>query len=604
MWQSVSIALVVAVSCGLASAEVPLKDLYLKALVAAAPAQRASYDPDTGRFGEGIWICQDQQRMYPLATVYATEGPGNPFYKDAELLDVIMKAGDALIDDMDENGQWEFRKKDGSTWGMIHMPWTYSRWARAFALIRDDMPEPRRQKWEAALTLGYGQIAQHAMGGIHNIPTHHAMGLYVAGKAMGRADWCEQAAAFLRRVAAEQRPGGYWSEGAGPVVGYNFVYTDALGTYYAVSGDREVLDALVRAARFHRRFTYPDGSDVETIDERNPYHRGCRPGNVGFTFTPAGWAFLKNQWTNLAREKLDAEIATRMDDETLLAEAVTSRLSADLLASLLLYGGDYLPPEAAADAADGLFILEEDGAGRAAVLTQGPWTVCVSAYTAPIPESRWLQDRQNLVSAYHRDVGLILGGGNTKLQPAWSTFTVGDTALLRHEPGDTDPDFLPKGEFHHVPASAQLTTERELGLDLAYGPESCRVRVVPLDDRTLTYRVDATTASGLPVAAHLTLLPRLGELLVSAAGRQVELGETPFAWTPEEIAGQFAYAGCRFTVPAAASLHWPATRHNPYRKDGHAGAGDHRIELRIPFTPGHPAQTVTIEVAAPGVAAH
>ena len=40
---------------------------------------------------------------------------------------------------------------------------------------------------------------------------------------------------FLIKVAAQQTEGGYWSEGGGPVVLYDFVYLDAIGTYYAMS---------------------------------------------------------------------------------------------------------------------------------------------------------------------------------------------------------------------------------------------------------------------------------------------------------------------------------------------------------------------------------
>jgi hypothetical protein len=56
----------------------------------------------------------------------------------------------------------------------------------------------------------------------------------------------------------------------------------------------------------------------------------------------------------------------------------------------------------------------------------------------PYP-SRWIQDRQNLVSLYHDKIGVILGGGNTKLQPLWSTFSVGDRAQFHHKAGDETP---------------------------------------------------------------------------------------------------------------------------------------------------------------------
>ena len=55
---------------------------------------------------------------------------------------------------------------------------------------------------------------------------------------------------------------------------------------------------------------------METIDERNPFKAGIDTGNVGFSCTPIGRAYLQEQWSRYGRDKL----------------------SADLVASLLLYG--------------------------------------------------------------------------------------------------------------------------------------------------------------------------------------------------------------------------------------------------------------------------
>ena len=80
------------------------------------------------------------------------------------------------------------------------------------------------------------------------------MGLYVAGKVLDRPEWCQQAPDFMMKVVDKQAEGGYWSEHIGPVVSYNFVYIDALGTYYALSKDQRVLPALEKSSRFHRYF--------------------------------------------------------------------------------------------------------------------------------------------------------------------------------------------------------------------------------------------------------------------------------------------------------------------------------------------------------------
>src|SRR4051812_36156145 len=174
--------------------ELRFKDDFLAQLVKAVPTILGQQDKKTGRFGTGTWIVTDQNAMYPLATAWSIKDERNPHYHSPQVLDAVMAAGDALIADQDSKGMWEFRKKDGSTWGQIYMPWTYSRWVRAYSLIKDAMPVDRRAKWEKALLLGYDGIAKGELDHLHNIPTHHAMGLYIAGKAFNRPQWCEQAA--------------------------------------------------------------------------------------------------------------------------------------------------------------------------------------------------------------------------------------------------------------------------------------------------------------------------------------------------------------------------------------------------------------------------
>lgn len=560
-------------------------------LVKSVPGILDSQDPKTGRFGSGIWIVTDQNVMFPLAVAWAVEHPQNVHYRQARVLDAIMAGGDALIDDQDDRGMWEFRKKDGSTWGKIYMPWIYSRWVRAFSLIRDAMPPQRRARWEKALTLGYEGIAKTALRHVHNIPAHHAMGLYCAGQVLDRPEWCDQAKAFLAKVCKAQNVGGYWSEHLGPVVAYNFVYTDALGTYCTMSGDETVLPALRRAAAFHAAFTYPDGSCVETVDERNPYHAGVRLGTVGFTFCPEGRGLLWQQWHRLG-------VGSDDGDKTRTSLLHGQSPSADICASFILYGqeGEFSPPPS--ERSSFHFVL---GDKDAVVHRAGPWFGCLSAFCCPVPKSRWIQDRQNFVSLFHDRVGLIIGGGNTKLTPRWSTFTKGDLQLLSHRPGDTRPKFTPPAGLKHVPAAAKLAPDK-LTLDLTYGGTPCRVGIDVSEPTRAVLTYEVVEESDLPMEAHVTFLPHLGESWHTASGRQQKLGDEPFELAPGEAGRWFAHHGWRVSLPDSATVLWPVLPHNPYRKDGRAVPAEGRIVIALPFSRNVRWHQLTIESPESGEA--
>ena len=547
------------------------REPFLQALVQGVPAILKRQDPVSGRFGGEPWICDDQNDIFPLAVAWATQDPDNPYYRDARVLEAVMKAGDALVAAQDSRGLWEFRKKDNSTWGQTAQPWTYSRWVRAFYLIKDAMPPKRRQHWEKGLTLGFGRIGRALeRDKSHNKTCHLAMALYCAGLCFEREDWKRVAGGFMATVVAAQSPFGYWSEHSGPVVNYNFVYVEALGAYHAMSHDTSVIEALCRAAVFHNTFTYPDGTSVETVDERNPYHPGVVKVNVGFSFTPEGRSFLLRQFA-LRKWKLDADTA----------------------ASFLLHGAT--GPVAQRDPADqSMPVL---GANQALVLRKQPWFICMSAFVCPPATNRWIQDRQNFVSIYHERAGLIVGGGNTKLQPFWSSFTVGNTEQLRHKPGDEAPIFKPTGDLIHAPAWARLEPDETAPrLSLGYGREQCRLVVRPSNNRQLTLVYEATCRSQKPVEGHVTFLPPRNSVLRTAAGKSAKLGESALAWPSADIGAWFQYGNVRVSAPAGSRLVWPMKRHNPYKKDGSSSLEDARLVLCLPFSSSVSKMGVTLQV--------
>ncbi|MDP6778211.1 MAG: hypothetical protein QGI83_15755 [Candidatus Latescibacteria bacterium] len=523
---------------------------------------------DNGQFGTEPWVCGDQSVLLSLAAAWSLER--STHHRSEEVLRAIVKGGDALIDAQDDEGKWTFRKKDGSTWGQTLMPWTYSRWIRAYALVKEAMAEEERARWDAALQLGFEQIARTALGSVHNIPAHHAMALFCAGEVFGKEDWEAQARAFMQDVVAAQSPHGWWPEHKGPVVAYNFVYAEALGIYYSLSGDDGVLAALERAARYHASFTYPDGSMVETVDGRNPYHGGMRLGNVGFTHTSPGRGYLAQQHG--------------------FHLAAGNRFAPDHAAQLLLYGAEGETEPTAAGQAHHRYEMGDE----ALVLRQRPWFASLSALTVEIPQNRWGQDRQNFVSVYHDRTGLIVGGGNTKLQPLWSTFTIGDPSLLRHEPGDESPDFSPRGGLVHVPTSASHRSDGDVcTVSLDYGLEQCDVDLEALSDSEMRLTCRSTCASGMAVEAHVTLIPHVGEEIGFASCNDQVLGEEPVERSGE---AWMTHAGWRLTLPENARVVWPALPHNPYRKGGEATIEEARLVVVVPLSKDVGEHTLTLQV--------
>jgi len=68
------------------------------------------------------------------------------------------------------------------------------------------------------------------------------------------------------------------------------------------------------------------------------------------------------------------------------------------------------------------------------------------------------------------------------------------------------------------------------------------------------------------------------------------------ALEPGAAGGWIAHHGWRLSLPAEASVIWPALPHNPYRKDGHATAEEGRLVVVLPFRPERTQYEIAVEV--------
>lgn len=554
----------------LASANTNFRALFFPILEKSIPAILAAQNHKTGRWGHGPIVVTDQNAIYPLAVAWSQKYPGNKFFHDPKLLSAILRGGDFLISQQKSDGEWVFRTHDGGEWGDIYMPWTYSRWIRTYGLIAGALPPDERTRWQIALTLGFTGIAKSKLHGdlhfIENIPTHHAMALYIASQLFHRPDWKQKAIAYLHAAIKAQNPGGFWTENLGPVVNYNFVYMDTLGTYYAISHDPAVLPALTRAAAFHANFTYPDGRKVETIDERNAYDPEIEIPNVGFTFSPLGRAYIFQQLH--------------------LRELLHQSAGPDLAASMILYAQDG-PTEPTPADTDHQFIL---GHNDAVVLRQKPWFICLSAYHTPIPQDRWIQDRQNFLSIYHDGTGLIIGGGNTKLTPLWSTFTAGDTDLLQHKIPTTNPSYLEPPGLLHVPDDLKLIPDK-LTLLATYAGAKCKLTVNIQDANHLRITVSLLNHSDLPIAAHITLVPNPKAKWTSHSAKdslEVHCTAIPDEFNPHSL------SSWTLDAPLDCTAKYPVYAYDQYVKNGKAPPSMARMVITIPL--GHNPTTQTLHL--------
>jgi hypothetical protein len=528
-------------------------------------------DPDSGSFrlGSASRGLADQGLVYPLAIAWLQSDAPE---QRQELMRGIERAVGSLLDGAGRDGTTDLVGADGAIWKRHRDPWLYLHTIRAYAVVQRHLAPAVEQKWRRFLMEGFEGIAGEELprAGYDNLPLVQAVALHIAASVFDKPRWRTVAGTFIAKVTAQQNPEGYWSEHQGPVVDYTFVYLYALGIHYAETSDEATRRALEKGVSFLYRMRYPDGTAIETVDERNYYRREPREGNIGFAFCNEGIRFVNEQY------------------------ARTHYLWHYFTADLLNYGdriaGGILAETPAHRPVS--FIADRE---RIAVRSDGSWQRVVSAHVARQSPSRWIQDRQNFLSIYHEDAGLIVGGGNTKLQPRWSTFALGTLPPVDGWPGE-NPDFMaPKGRAT-IPDAAMIHWGEDLGVLLTYGPDEGRVRTRIGNDRSLTIEYERLTDGATPMAACVPIIPHPGKPIVSGGGEKAVLGAEPFVWSGGSLGGQFEHNGVRYAVPSQALVRWPVYPYDPYRKDGRTEIRNARIVIELPFSKTVRRQHVHIEV--------
>lgn len=516
------------------------------------------FDEETGRFHSELegppapgarpedigWFIVNQDIIYPLALLYTT--PGTRFHGDTTILNMALRGGDAIRDFQYPDGKVEFLKVDGSRWGPTYMGWTNYAWLEAYAILRDQMEEDRRKRWEEGLILAHeGQTQEINNLHIHNIPCFKAMSCYRAGELFSRADWQDSATTLIKAVVEVQEPGGYWAEHGGPSTLYNYVYVHGLGIYYKFTGDESLLPALEAAVEFHQTFIYPGGMPVETVDGRVKFGgRMMHQGWVGFSACAEG-------------RRLVRYMARQMD-----AERDTCNFQGGAIASAAqhLIDGDEHPINL------DRVSFRETYRDWAVVCRDQPWFACLSAFVCPPVQSRWGQDRQAYFSLWHDEVGLLLGGGNSKDQAEWSSF-VANGRLMPDK-----AELLPNGS----------------GVALFYGNIRCLLELRFEGKKVL---IEAT-AEGGPALQQFVVQAKSGAIVRTAAGSRVTLDKEPVRLGYTGLGDWIEIKGIRILVPQGAEFRWPTEAFNPYAADGAATFGSEAGILAVRLD----NQTVTWEV--------
>jgi len=400
-----------------------------------------------------------------------------------------------------------------------------------------------------AFVRAYGEPSRRLTAFPGNHATWHALLFFEAGRHFGVEAWTAFAQDFFRRhVLPFQDETGTWPEGGGIVVNYGMVTAQAVSLYAEASGDAAALAAVSRFLAFQRFFAFPDGSSAVVADCRMRY--SPRPMIFlppSYLRTPDGRRECLQRIAGFAtqfRASSEPPVVQGLAFFALFPEFVVSR-------------GGGLPGGLPEGAVGGL---------PSARLDSADWTAFVSWQLTAEHASRFILDAQNFVEIWHRQAGYLVGGGNSKAMPRFST-------LRRCTAGRA-----------YIPDSARVVRQDRTQAVAAYA----------FGDDTLQIRL-ALTEGGIEVGFQrlpggraedvyegvLTLRVAAGEVLRFDADEVTVHHAAQIERRMGANGGRIQWRGRTITLPPGAALSYPVVPHNPYRQDGLPATSEYVARLAL-----------------------
>ena len=470
------------------------------------------------------------------AVLYTKKHADNPNYRNPKMLQQALAIGDLLAKASEERF---YETRGDSDWD------TYM-WLEAYRLLEPELGAERKARWRREILHNVDIVEGWArprmdfpwytapyVGTSSNHYSLYATNLFLAGKVFGIPRLEQLGRHIYRRfVTDEQSDDGYWGEHSrnGPTIGYNHLTVAAVALYSEHSGDPDALRALRKATDLHKWFTFFDGTSAHVVDDRNRYGHTGSTGTFGFSRFPDGRRLAELQADYLPDSARPGSVGW-------------------IAQNALYYHEGPLEPSPQ-DQDRGFRQLHIPAGMRKA----GPWMIALSGIIdTPHPENRFFLDRQGNVSIFHKDLGLIVNGANSKNQPELATFVEKKAGQERHMPMSSRLQMKPEGDR----------------LSLAFQSFFSDLEIAEPGGNEVDLKFKITGKYAPPDEARLTLQLCLqpGEELVTGSGRRFVVGTEAVELDASALGGQIQHHGWRLKLNADARLVWPVYPYNPYRNE-------------------------------------
>lgn len=538
----------------------------LRALLVLGTRDSLPHQTADGGLGNERW---SPMMMLCWAICYADRFDGNPYYREATLLDAIRRLGDFNDRSADARGHFTNNIAGWDEWRLFA-------WMEAMERVRGDLDAARLDAWRrkfigaAEHILGLCVDMEHFDGGI---PNHgiwgHAL-LHRVGRLYDRRDCVAMADLAFDRILRSQTPDGCFREmqsAAGlqgsPVTGYNLVSLMAVNLYHAHGGAAAAGEALERGWRWWYDFALPNYRTPPCLDMRQVYGH-----NVQTTIAPCwpAWFFNQPEGRHIAlqgwalRRAAPSAAAPGPGDWATMHSGPYSCQGLGFIALQYAQIEAHVAPRAPSWPDYRRMLAEE-----VCVRRRPPWTAVLSGMTNYDQSNGAVRlfalERQECLALYHQTLGLLIGSSHALMDERFSTFVFYENGAAYYLHNKAYLKSTPPLDTLHLRYGANIGA---LSVDTTQ-PECAAITFSLLGEQgKRPERGVGHPLSAMGAKAHLALRLQSGERVTVADGASRVLDETLIRL--KIGAGQsVAFGRWSLTcMEAPWELHWPVRGKDPY----------------------------------------
>jgi hypothetical protein len=229
---------------------------------------REPHSASAGSFDREHWawkfsdfpIAMLQTGVLPLALLWHSPLPGNPYLRNKALGNWILTAIRATLSRQHANGAWDsvapYTQDHGVTLGTTYFL------SEAARLLGDFVPAEMKQRLSDSVrrACAFAESSDEDYAFISNHHALFALSWYCAGESLADPRCLQRAEAEFEAIHRHQSPEGWYEEYGGFDPGYESLGIHYLALYYRLTGSARVLESLRRSVRFFWHCVHPDGS--------------------------------------------------------------------------------------------------------------------------------------------------------------------------------------------------------------------------------------------------------------------------------------------------------------------------------------------------------